>query len=82
MGGDEFFHFAVIAVENFLLKIFGIGAGIMFSALQAHFDTPHVQVASLFFDFPAAGGEVTQVIIEVVADAVIQEPFGATFEQR
>ena len=82
MGGGEFFHFAVIAVENFLLEMLGIGAGIMFSALQAHFDPAHVQVAVLFFDLPSACGEITQVIIEIVADAVIQEPFGATFEQR
>ena len=82
MDGGEFFHFAVIALENFLLKILGIRAGIMFSALQAHLDTAHVQVAALLFDLPATGGEIAQVIIEVVADAVIQEPFGATFEQR
>ena len=82
MGDGEFFYFAVIAVENFLLEMLGVGAGIMFSALQAHFDPAHVQVAVLFFDLPSACGEITQVIIEIVADAVIQEPFGATFEQR
>ena len=82
MGGGEFADFSVIAVDNFLLKVLGIGAGIMFSALEAHFDTAHVQIAALFFGFPAACGEIAQVIIEVVADAVIQEPFGATFDQR
>ncbi len=81
MGGGEFFHFAVITVENFLLKMLRIRAGKMFSALQAHFDTAHVQVAALFFDFPAARGEIAKVIIEVTADAVIQEPFDAPFEE-
>lgn len=82
MNGGEFFHLAVIAVENFLLKMLRIRAGIMFSALQAHFDAAHGQVTAFFFDLPSAGGEIAQVIIEVVTDAVIQEPFGATFDQR
>ena len=82
MGGGEFFHFAVIAVENFLLEVLGVGAGIMFSALQAHFDTAHGQVTAFFFGLPPACGEIAQVIIEVVTDAVIQEPFSATLEQR
>ena len=82
MDGAEFADFAVIAVENFLLEMLGVGTGIMFSALQAQFDTAHGQVTAFFFDLPPAGGEISQVIIEVVANAVIEEPFGATFDQR
>ena len=70
--GNEFFHFAVIAVKDFLLKMLGVGAGIMFSALEAHFDPPHVKVVALLFDFPAVRGDVAEVIIETFAQLVVQ----------
>ena len=82
MGDGKLCHFAVIAVKDFLLEMLRIGAGIMFCALQTHFDPPHGQVAALLFYFPTAGGEITQIVVDAITEAVVQQPFGATFEQR
>ena len=46
MSDREFCYFSVVAVKDILLEMIGVGAGIMFSALETHFYAPRAQVAA------------------------------------
>jgi len=64
---------ALISVENFLLEDFGVWPGIVFGTLQTHPVTADIQVSSFFLFAPAAGGKFSEIVIQPVADPVVQQ---------
>jgi len=72
---------ALVPVENFLLEDFRVWPGKVFAALKAHPVAADIQVSSFFFFAPAAGGNLSEIVIQPVSQAVIQQLFTGALEE-
>jgi len=72
---------ALVPVEYFLLEDIRIWPGEMFGALQTHPVTADIQIAPFFLFIPAAGGKLSEIVIQPVAQPVIQQFFTRAFEE-
>ena len=71
----EFVEAAVVAIEDRLLKVFGVGTGEVFPVPEGHLVSFYVAVAALFFFLPAPAGPALEQVIEAVAPAIVEQFF-------
>jgi hypothetical protein len=79
--GGELPDLALIAGKDHLLEGLRVRAGEMFVALQCHPVTAQIEVPAIFLLLPTFGGDFSKVIVEAVADPVIEQSFTGAFEQ-
>ena len=72
---------AVVALEDGLLEVFGVGAGEVFVVLEGHAVTFYVAVAALFFFLPAPVGPALEEVVEAVAPAIVEEFFECRLDE-
>jgi len=77
----QFLDLTVVSAKNFLLEDLGVRAGEMFGTLEGHSQSAHVELPTVFLFLPTAGGDFPEVIIEKIAQPVVEQSFTGPFEE-
>ena len=81
-GNPQLIDAAGITLQDALLEIAGIRAGVVFCILKGHGVAFAVAVAAFFFFLPSFRGPALQEVIEPVTPTVVEELFQDRFNNR
>lgn len=81
-GNAQLIDAVGVALQDVLLKVPGIGPGVVFCILQGHGGAFAVAVATFFFFLPASRCPALKQVVEPVAPAVVEEFFEDGFYNR